>query len=848
MHPLAIITIGYVGGLLGAALSPAAPLAGAALLAAAAPALALAARAAQRRGQLRAEGLPRFLLLAAAGALCAALVPSVHRWAVPSHHLLRHVPRPRGDLIGHLSRPVERKEGRFARNPRLHIEVLRFHARGVRVPARGAVRLTLSGPLREALEVGDRIRVGRVRLRPPRGYRNPGGFDYREFLRLRSVHALAFASPEKVERLVPAERMAGWRALYAFRARMRDHLRAALPPAHAGLLEAMTLGLRESLSPEIRDTFRRAGVAHLLAISGLHVGFISMFFFFALRGIFRRLPPGVFPLAPIVLTPAKAASIAAIPIIILFTLMTGARVSTVRAAIMVVFYLLSRILERPRGALHSVLLAALFILLLEPGFIWDAGFQLSFVAVTAIILAAGRLPAPAPGQGPWRRDWWRTRFLQFAGIQGVVSFAMVPLTAWYFQQLHPIGLVTNFILIPIASLAVPLAFLVSAFGAAASRLLSAAGDALAPAHVLLRLLAGAMISVSGAASAVPGGTLTIPPPGPLLIASFLLTLACALGGWRKLWRRAGWAGAALSFLLILRPLAPAAPPPSGRTTLLLPDAFRTDAFFIRLPDGRGVAFEGGGGAGRFDTWKKVMAPLLLRQGERSWDALISLARGTLPSPAARALSRGMRLRRVLPLGAGEGRLRPVAYAPGDDAPPLWEIAGGGARLLLRPWGADLFALELHHGETRWWFALGASRTNGGAPRVRMPEGGWDLVRLPRAWLREDAALDWLERARPGLIVSAPGRAAWLPRRAWRRVRDRQRALGVHRTGWGGMLRVVTDGKRRGGAGLRIERYVRRAAWPASGRGGWEALTPPPAPRREAPETSLQASAPPEEIP
>ena len=121
--------------------------------------------------------------------------------------------------------------------------------------------------------------------------------------------------------------------------------------------------------------------------------------------------------------------------------------------------MLTRLLERPGGALHSIFLAAFIILLLQPGFIWDTGFQLSFIAVAAIIMAVKRLPRPEPGQTfrEWR--WWRARLLQFAGIQGVVSVTMAPMTAWHFQEIHLAGLLANFALIPIASIVVPLTFL-----------------------------------------------------------------------------------------------------------------------------------------------------------------------------------------------------------------------------------------------------------------------------------------------------------------------------------------------------------------------------------------------------
>ncbi len=278
---------------------------------------------------------------------------------------------------------------------RIRIAAERLVIRGVAVPAEGTVQITLAGPLLTKLEIGDRILLRRVRLFPPRRHLNPGGLDYREFLRLRGVHAVGYASPRALDRLVPRERAAWRRGLFAFRDRMRNHLQEAAPPDAAGLLETMTLGIREDLSRPVRDSFRRAGAAHLIAISGLHVGFIALFFYFLLHALIRRLPPGAFPLRPFVWTPAKAASLATIPLVVLFTLLTGARISTIRAAVMVVAYLLARILERPRGALHPVFLAALIILIIEPGLLWDTGFQLTFVAVTAILLALRRLVRPA---------------------------------------------------------------------------------------------------------------------------------------------------------------------------------------------------------------------------------------------------------------------------------------------------------------------------------------------------------------------------------------------------------------------------------------------------------------------
>ncbi|MDA0999737.1 MAG: ComEC/Rec2 family competence protein, partial [bacterium] len=639
-EPLFIFTAGYTGGLLVAGLlfeSPAAlPLLAAALVLGLAAILHRAWRPIGFRGAA----------LLAAGLLAAAAVPELYRAAVPSHHLLARIPFPRVNLIGRLSAPVETREGIPYKRARMDIAAERLFVRGVEVPVKGTVRLTLAGVPRQRFHPGDRILVRRARLQAPVRDKNPGGFDYREFLRLRGVHATGYISPDALELL---ERPAGFswrRALFRVRDRMRDFLRNTLPAPAARLMEAMALGTREQIPPDLRESFQRAGAMHLLAISGLHVGFISAFFFFFLHAIFRRLPPGLFPTHPAVITPTKAAAICTIPVVVLFALMTGARVSTIRAAIMVVAYLCGRIMERPSGPIHTLTLAALILLLAEPGSLWDAGFQLSFLAVGAILLVAPRLPAPPPESRIWQAAWWRIRFLQLVILQVVILLALLPLTIWHFHEIHPAGLFSNLLLIPIASIAVPWTFVASGIAAALSAFTESANQVLAVFAFPLRLMAEGMLRVAEGAGAIPGGVITVPPAHPTLSAGYLLLLAAALGARGKRLRRLGWLGAAVFVLPILWAAYPPAIAPAHRLSLSLPAAGRVDAFFLRLPDGRGFAFEGSHTRGRFDPWKRVLAPALLREGERNWDTLVTLVPAGKKSRAAESLAAGFRLRTV----------------------------------------------------------------------------------------------------------------------------------------------------------------------------------------------------------
>ncbi|MBI3129135.1 MAG: ComEC family competence protein [Candidatus Tectomicrobia bacterium] len=820
MHPLDFLTLGYVGSLLAEAVPAGTGQAGAALAAALLLGLgALAARMSEGRlPGLGKAALP--LLLAASGALAGAAVPAFHRWMVPSHHLLKNLPYGRINLIGHLAQPPERSEGRGGRRPRLTVEVERLVVRGVDVPARGAARITLSSALERPLEVGDRVLIRGVRLYPPRRYLNPDGFDYREFMRLLGVHATGFAHPRSVARLESREKAAWRRALFGVRERMRAHFRSALPEDAAGLLEVMTIGVREELDPEIRAAFRLTGTAHLLAISGLHVGFIAAFFYFVLRRTSRRLPPAWFPYRPVVLTPDKAASLGTIAMIVLFALLSGARVSTVRAAIMGVAYLTARVLERKGGALHSVLLAALFILLIEPAFIWDAGFQLSFVAVTAIILSVRRGPLAQPEGEGGRKPRWRLWLKEFAWVQLVVSTAVAPLTAWHFQEAHPVGLAANFFLIPIASLAVPLAFL---FALAGALLPQALEILLLPFDALLALLARAMILLTRWGAALPGGSWTVPPPSRELMLGFFLAFLAALGARRAAWRRAGWAGAAAAVLWMLLP-SPLSfggrAAATGRTALLLPDGGRADIFLLRLPDGRGFAVDAGGASGGFDTWRNVVAPLLRREGGTSWEALFAFSPATAPL-AARELGSAMRLARTFgpDFLESEGR-----RAPGVTGAPrvAWETSSPPARLRLLRWPGGASAFEVTHGEARW--LLFAGRVSGAFDADTLPGRGYDVIRLPESLLERRDVLDWLSRARPPAIIASPWRGGGPPPRDWRETRARQHALGVYRPWRRGMARLETAGGPIGRGGEMV-RYEMAASWPAASPGRWTAWRP-----------------------
>ena len=824
MHPLHLLAIGYIAGLLAGGVSldfeggDAASTLTAALVLSFSLLLAMS-----RRVRGKAQGLLAGLLVFV-GLIVSFAVPALHSHVTPAHHLLRHIPYESMNVTGHLSRPVERNSGASPR-PRIYLAVERALIRGVEVPMTGVVRLTLASRLEKIPEVGDKLLIQRVRLRPPERYKNPGAFDYREFLRLRGVHAVGYSAVGNVHLLEPKEKWGGWRLLFRFREHMSAHMHGVYSERAAGLIEAMTIGLREGIDLELKDAFRRSGAAHLLAISGLHVGFIAAFFFFSLQGLLRRLPPRVFPLRPFVLTPAKLASLGVIPLVILFALLSGSRISTVRATIMIVTYLLTRLLERPGTALHSVMLAALLILLVEPGFIWDVGFQLSFVAVSAIILAADRLPRPEARLRVWEKEWWFARAHQLAIIQLVVTAAVTPLTALHFHQAHPIGLLVNFLLIPVASLLVPLSFAASAIAAVMP---AGAAALLLPATWLTGVLAQFMILVSTYSSQIPWASLVTPSPQVWLIASIFALMALALRSRRARWRRSAWAGVCgLTFFLLLPSATTQASSPKS-TTLLLPDAGKVDAFFLRLPDGKGLVVDGAGSrAGRFNAWRNVLAPLMRRENERTWHSMLSLARYPKDQLAANEFATGIRIENLHLIGdlfssapyrsrSSHARFRNRRHSPRT----IWRMTGSGAQVALRSWRKGAMGFEVGNHRSRWLFMLPSRYPTFDARWFRGKK--YDLVRLPESLLRKPEVLDWLEARPPRVVLAAPQRVKRLRADVWRETRRRQRKLGVYRPWRGGMLRVQANGES-DTARFSVERFRAAKAWPGSDAARWSAF-------------------------
>lgn len=305
----------------------------------------------------------------------------------------------------------------------------------------------------EGIQVGQRVKV-LASLTPPSAPVVPGGFDFRRYLYFQGIGAVGFIfkAPEVLEaappRFMVIEQMRGFIA---------DRIQSALEPQQASIALALIVGQKNALSEEDRQALRDAGLAHMLAISGLHVGLVSGALFFFLRFGLAAIPPLAlrYPIK-------KIAAIFAFAGAVFYMLLAGATVPTQRAVLMIGIMFFAILMDRSPISLRLVAVSALVVLLLKPESLLSASFQMSFAAVTCLVFFYDS------SRDFWSRqysqiDWFRKVMLYFLGVcitTVIASIATAPFALYHFGQVSFIGSLANLVAVPLfAFLIMPFALI-----------------------------------------------------------------------------------------------------------------------------------------------------------------------------------------------------------------------------------------------------------------------------------------------------------------------------------------------------------------------------------------------------
>ncbi len=398
------------------------------------------------------------------------------------------------------------------------------------------VRLTIRA-IDPPLLPGQRIKV-RARLQPPSGALIPGGFDFAErafFEQLGGV-GFAYGNPE----VIGGSAAKGSRPVANLRFAVASRVETVIGGAEGAVAAALLTGLRASIPQEVWRDMQVAGLAHLLAISGLHMTLVAGTVFVTVRLLLSLVPA-----LALRIVPKKPAAVVGLVAAFAYLLLAGATVPTQRAFLMAGVAFIAVLVDRNPLSLRLLAYAALAVMVVMPESLLGPSFQMSFAAVLGLIAFYEALRHRQRRRPP-EDDAFRLRRVVIVYFTGVLlttliaSLATTPFSAYHFQRIATYGALSNLIAVPLTAFWIMpaglLAFLLMPFGLDA------------PALLVMGVGIAIVLEIAAFATALPGAALDIThwPPSSLLLM--------VLGGlwlclWHTRWRSWGYPMVALGILI-----------------------------------------------------------------------------------------------------------------------------------------------------------------------------------------------------------------------------------------------------------------------------------------------------------
>ena len=629
------------------------------------------------------------------------------------------------------------------------------------VPLRYGKQITLTGVLQE-----------------PQSKRNLGGFDYKAHLVRQNVVGVVEAIG--LLRIGEQRGFPPLRWIEALRIRTERLIDAIYTriSLHAQLIKGILLGKRSDVPSGTLDTFRNSGTFHVLAVSGLHVGLIAGFCYFS----FSRLR-----------FPQKIVCLLTIIAVLIYASLIGFRPSVFRAALMAILFLSAALLDRDADIFNLLAFAALVLLLLNPHQLWDVGFQLSFVAVAAIVYFVPKMEKPL--QHLWgdtaasaeadlsMLTKFRHNAVKWFVLSYLVTFAAqigtAPLIAHHFFRTYPLGII-------VSPFAVGLVSLIVAMGLG----LVCIGLAWLPLAKLLSVLNHVIISIFLMLIGTFGQTWGVVKLTPPTFGGFVLYIAVCLGITHWRWVRSQFRIASLIGLSVVAIWVwDAAFHERGRLLEVVTlDVGQGDAAVVRFPDNRILLIDGGirrtyynekkQEMTDYDVGKRIIEPYLDYHGIRKLDTvvlthpdldhggglgyilenfevsrLLGISEMPLDSPTNRRL-RAIAEARDIPYAfpyAGE-----IALTPTATLNLLHPIDAASTDLLDADKNDDSLVIKLSYGEVDVLF----TGDIGKAAETRLIASGQDLrseiLKVPHHGSRTSSSAPFLDAVQPRCAIFSLG--------------------------------------------------------------------------------------------
>lgn len=336
-------------------------------------------------------------------------------------------------------------------NTQLTVEAEQYFASDGTIRAvKGRMLLFIQGMPAFKPVCGDRI-LCLCSMRAVKNFNNFGNFDLEYQMALKNVYVTGWISSPAMLCPVGHKNLFVLEFLESIRSRIRDSFKRGTSPEVAALLKAMVLGEQGDVPPSIREAFSRAGVTHVLSVSGLHMALISWPVYSGFLWLLKRSKHLMLRFNII-----KIAALLTVPFIVFYSLISGASAPCLRSAIMMLMVLAGLFWGRQWDMINNVAVAMWVLLLPWPAMLYDPSFQLSFAAVLAIIIffqplrkwLFAKLDSPLAALRPKR---WQLgiKAADLLLLTSVVTIVTAPILAYHFGRISLISILANLVVVPL---------------------------------------------------------------------------------------------------------------------------------------------------------------------------------------------------------------------------------------------------------------------------------------------------------------------------------------------------------------------------------------------------------------
>ncbi|MEM1301873.1 MAG: ComEC/Rec2 family competence protein [Pseudomonadota bacterium] len=372
------------------------------------------------------------------------------------------------------------------------------------VPARtpDRVRVTLHGQGDIPVPVPGATVLMAAHLGPAPGPAEPGGFEFARHIWFQNIGAVGYTRSPALVYAGPEDGVSV--AVFRLRMAISRAVQAAIPGDAGAVAAAIMVGDRSAIPLTVVEALRQSNLAHLLAISGLHMGLLTGFVFGAVRSLLALVP-----FVALRMSGKKVAAATALVFGAIYLALSGGSVATERAFIMVAVALGAVLFDRRALTLRAVAVAAILVLAMQPEALMSPGFQMSFAATTALVVIFRRLAA-------WERfgPKWARPAVSVLLSSLIAGLATAPLAAAHFNIISHYGLIANLVSVPLmGALIMPAAVLAA--------LLWPVGLAWLPFLVMKAGLSW-IIGVAQTVSDWPGAVGRVPSPPPEVLPMLAL--------------------------------------------------------------------------------------------------------------------------------------------------------------------------------------------------------------------------------------------------------------------------------------------------------------------------------------